>query len=160
MKLDNASTIFKKVLTQGSILIAGIAAIGSLVGSIVAGTPGLLSALIGAGMTLIFVSLTAASVWLGSKLSVGAFFGVVMGAWLLKLVMFIVLVKLLLGVKEINGPVLFLTLIASILGTLTVDAVVVSKAGMYVTRLRLRWYVWLCSRVDLLPRRHEKYHRC
>jgi hypothetical protein len=130
MKLDNPSTIFKKVLTQGSILIAGIAAIGSLVGTLVAGTPGLLSALIGAGMTLIFVSLTAASVWLGSRLSVGAFFGIVMGAWLLKLVMFIVLVKLLLGVKEINGPVLFLTLIASILGTLTVDAVVVSKARM------------------------------
>ncbi len=128
MKFDNASTIFKKVLIQGSILILGIAAIGGLVGSLTAGQPGLLSALIGAGMTLVFVSITAGSVWVGSKLPVGGFFGVVMGAWLLKLVLFMVIVRLLLGVEEINGPVLFFTLIASIMGTLVVDALVVTKA--------------------------------
>jgi hypothetical protein len=130
MKFDNASTVFKKVLTQGSILIAGIAAIGGLIGTLTAGAPGLLSALIGAGMTFVFVSITAASVWVGGKLPINAFFGVVMGAWLLKLVLFIVLVRLLLGVKEINGPVLFFTLIASIMGTLVVDALVVTKARM------------------------------
>jgi hypothetical protein len=130
MKFDNASTVFKKVLTQGSILIAGIAAIGSLIGTLTAGAPGLLSALIGAGMTFVFVSITAASVWVGGKLPINAFFGVVMGAWLLKLILFIVLVRLLLGVKEINGPVLFFTLIASIMGTLVVDALVVTKARM------------------------------
>lgn len=130
MKLDNPGTIFKKVLSQGTILISGIAAIGGLVGALVAGGPGLLSALIGAGMTLIFVTITAVSVLLGAKLSIGGFFGVVMGAWVLKLVLFIVLVKLLLGVSAINGPVLFFTLIASIMGTLVVDALVVSKARM------------------------------
>jgi hypothetical protein len=111
-------------------LIAGIAAIGSLIGTLTAGAPGLLSALIGAGMTFVFVSITAASVWVGGKLPINAFFGVVMGAWLLKLILFIVLVRLLLGVKEINGPVLFFTLIASIMGTLVVDALVVTKARM------------------------------
>ncbi|MEN9730727.1 MAG: hypothetical protein RL488_37 [Actinomycetota bacterium] len=130
MKLDNPSTIFKKVLQQGSILIAGIAAIGGLVGALVAGAPGLLSALIGAAMTLVFVTLTATSVWLGSKLPIGGFFGIVMGAWIVKLVLFIVLVKLLLGVKEINGPVLFFTLIVAIMGTLVVDALVVTKSRM------------------------------
>jgi hypothetical protein len=79
-------------------------------------------------MTFVFVSITAASVWVGAKLPINAFFGVVMGAWLLKLILFIVLVRLLLGVKEINGPVLFFTLIASIMGTLVVDALVVTKA--------------------------------
>jgi hypothetical protein len=130
MKFDNASTVFKKVLTQGSLLIAAIAAIGGLIGTLTAGGPGLLSALIGAGMTFVFVSITAASVWVGGKLPINAFFGVVMGAWLLKLILFIVLVRLLLGVKEINGPVLFFTLIASIMGTLVVDALVVTKARM------------------------------
>ena len=128
MKFDSASTVFKTVLTQGSMLIAGIAAIGGLIGTLTAGGPGLLSALIGAGMTFVFVSITAASVWVGAKLPINAFFGVVMGAWLLKLILFIVLVRLLLGVKEINGPVLFFTLIASIMGTLVVDALVVTKA--------------------------------
>lgn len=128
MKFDSAGTIFKRVLTQGSILIAGIAAIGSLVGSLTAGMPGLFSALVGAGMTFVFVSLTALSVWLGGRLGITGFFAVVMGAWILKLVLFIVLVRVLLGVPQINGPVLFFTLIASIFGTLALDAIAVTKA--------------------------------
>lgn len=128
MKLDNPGTIFKKVLTRGSILIAGIAAIGGAIGALVAGTPGLISALIGAAMTLVFVSLTALSVWIGGKLSLGAFFGVVMGAWLVKLILFIAAVRVLQGVDWIAPRVLGLTLIAAILGTLVVDALTVSKA--------------------------------
>ena len=128
MKLDNPGTIFKKVLTRGSILISGIAAIGGAIGALVAGTPGLVSALIGAAMTLVFVSLTALSVWIGGKLSLGAFFGVVMGAWLVKLILFIAAVRVLQGVDWIAPRVLGLTLIAAILGTLVVDALTVSKA--------------------------------
>jgi hypothetical protein len=68
------------------------------------------------------------SVWLGGRLGITGFFAVVMGAWILKLVLFIVLVKVLLGVPQINGPVLFFTLIASIFGTLALDAIAVTKA--------------------------------
>ena len=59
---DPAGELFKQVLIRGSILIAAIALIGGLVGFLVAAAAGLTSALIGAGLALVFVSLTALSV--------------------------------------------------------------------------------------------------
>ena len=79
-------------------------------------------------MTLVFVSITALSVWLGAKLPIGGFFGVVMGAWLVKMVIFIILVRVLQDVEGINHPVLGFTLIAAILGSLAVDALTVAKS--------------------------------
>lgn len=125
---DSISKLFKQVFVRGSLLVAAIALAGSLVGYLVAGMPGMASALIGAGLTLIFVSLTAISVYVGGKLPLGGFFGVVLGGWLLKLVGFIVLMGALKGAEFISGPVLFFTLVASILGTLAIDSVLVLKA--------------------------------
>jgi len=128
------SELFKRVLIRGSFLILGIGVIGGLVGWVVAAANGLVSALIGAGMALIFVSLTALSVLFGGKLSLGGFFAVVMGGWLIKLVMFLILVATLTGADFVNGPVLFFTLIASILGSLVLDTVAVTKAHIPVVQ--------------------------
>ena len=132
MKLDNVNTVFRKVLVQGSLLIIAIALIGSLVGGLVAGMPGVMAAVIGSAMTLVFVSLTALSVWLGGKLGLGAFFGIVMGGWLVKIIIFIVLVKVLLGNSAIHGPTFFFTVVAAILGSLVVDSLAVLKARIPV----------------------------
>lgn len=122
--------LFRRVLTWGSALIAGIALVASLLGWLLAGTNGLTSALIGAAMALIFVSLTAISVWLGGKLSLGGFFGVVLGGWILKVGLFLVLVGVLRHASFINGPTLFFTLVASVLGSLGIDAYVFTKARL------------------------------
>jgi hypothetical protein len=124
--------VFRSVLIQGSILTAAIAVVGGGIGFAVAGQPGLFSALIGAGLALAFVTLTAVSVWLGGKLPLGGFFGLVLGGWLLKLVGFILVIGALKGADFINGPVLFFTLVASILGTLAVDSLVYLKARIPV----------------------------
>ncbi|MEO0027551.1 MAG: hypothetical protein RL716_882 [Actinomycetota bacterium] len=125
---NSIAELFKQVFIRGSLLVAAIAVIGSAVGFVVAGMPGLVSALIGAGLTLLFVTLTAVSVYVGGKLPLGGFFGVVLGGWVLKLVGFIVLIGALKGEDFISGPVLFFTLVASILGTLAIDSVLVLKA--------------------------------
>lgn len=132
MKLDNLNTVFRKVLVRGSLLIMAIAIVGSLAGGLAAGMPGVLAAVIGSAMTLVFVSLTALSVWLGGKLGLGAFFGIVMGGWLVKIIIFIVLVKVLLGNTAINGPTFFFTVVAAILGSLVVDSLAVLKARIPV----------------------------
>jgi hypothetical protein len=124
--------VFRSVLIQGSILTAAIAVVGGGIGFAVAGQPGLFSALIGAGLALAFVTLTAVSGWLGGKLPLGGFFGLVLGGWLLKLVGFILVIGALKGADFINGPVLFFTLVASILGTLAVDSLVYLKARIPV----------------------------
>jgi hypothetical protein len=125
-----SSQLFKRVLGWGAILIGGIALIASVLGYFLVGQKGLVSALIGASMALIFVSLTALSVWIGGKFSLGGFFGMVMGGWLLKVVLFLVLVGVLKRATFINGPTLFLTLVASILGSLAIDSLVFFRARL------------------------------
>ncbi len=125
---SSVDSVFKKVLLQGTALIAAIALVGGLVGFLTAGGKGLVGALIGAGLALVFVSLTAISVAIGGRLPLGGFFGLVMGGWVLKLVGFIAVIGLLKGQTFFDGPVLFFTLVASILGTLAIDSMAVLKA--------------------------------
>lgn len=127
---DSTATVFGKVIRYGALLIAGIAVLAGGIGYLAVGMNGLVSALIGAGMALLFVTFTAASVWLGGKLNLGGFYGVVLGGWLLKVGGFLVMVYLLRGQDFINGPTLFFTLVASVLGSLGIDTMVFLKARL------------------------------
>lgn len=128
MKFDNAQTVFAKVLKLGSILIGTIALVGSGIGFFAAGLPGLFGALAGSAIALIFVSLTALSVKFGAKLNLGGFYAVVLGGWLLKVILFIGAIALLKKIEGLNGVAIYVTLVASVLGSLAVDAFVVTKS--------------------------------
>ncbi len=132
MKFDNAQSVFTKVLKLGSLLIASIAVLGSVIGFFAAGLPGLFGALAGAAIALIFVSLTAISVLVGSRLSLGGFYGVVLGGWILKLVLFVIAISVLKSIEGLNGVAVFATLVASVLGSLAVDGFVVTKSKIPV----------------------------
>lgn len=119
--------LFTRVLKQGALLIGAIAVIGGVIGFLIAAVAGLVSALIGAGMALVFVSMTALSVWLGGRLSLSGFFGVVLGGWIAKLLLFIVLVVVLKEATFIVGPILFVCIVLSVIGSLALDAIVVLK---------------------------------
>lgn len=120
--------LFAKALKLGSILIVAISVLGSTIGYLVAGLAGVWSALIGAGLALTFVTLTALSIWIGGKLPLGGFFGTVLGGWLVKVIGFILAIGALRSADFINGPVLFFTLVAAIVGSLAVDSYLVLKA--------------------------------
>ena len=120
--------LFAKVIRWGAILTLAVAVILGMVGFFAASVAGLVSALIGAAMALAFVSLTALSVWFGGKLSLGGFFGVVLGTWLVKLIGFFVLVLVLKSASFIVGWVLFLAIVVAVLGSLAVDAIVVMRS--------------------------------
>ena len=81
------------------------------------------------------MGITAASILLanrfaGGDLFVPAFFGIVMGGWLLKLIVFVVLVFVLKAQPWVQPVVLFLSVVAGVIGSLVVDVVVVMRSRM------------------------------
>ena len=128
----SADQLFKRVLGQTALLTGLIASLGSLAGYLVEGTNGVVSALIGSALAFVFGALTVISMMVGRKLSLAGFFGVVMGGWLVKLIGFALLARSLQGAEFINGPVLFLTLVAAILGSLVIDSIAVLSARIPV----------------------------
>ncbi|ANF33117.1 hypothetical protein A0130_16915 [Leifsonia xyli] len=128
-----STPVLRDVLKYGLILAGAIAIVGMLLGGLFAGWIGVTSALIGTAMAAVFLSITALSIlianrFIGSDLFVGLFFGIVLGGWILKFVLFLVLAILLRDQPWINPVVLFLSLIAGVIGSLVVDMIVVFRS--------------------------------
>jgi hypothetical protein len=138
-----SAEIFRASLKWGALLALAIAVIGGGLGLLFDGSRGLASALLGTAMSVVFLGITAASIlfanrWFGTDLFVPIFFGIVMGGWLVKFVLFLVLAVLLKDEPWINTTVLFLSIIAGVISTLTVDVILVSKSRMpYVSDVTL-----------------------
>jgi hypothetical protein len=138
-----STPVLRDVLKYGLILAGAIAIIGMLLGGLFAGWIGVTSALIGTVMAAVFLSITALSIlianrFIGSDLFVGLFFGIVLGGWIVKFVLFLVLAILLRDQPWINPVVLFLSLIAGVIGSLVVDMIVVFRSRVpYVSDVTL-----------------------
>lgn len=129
---DSVGTVFRRVIVFSIVVVAVIAIGGSAIGFAIAGEAGVISALIGALVALLFSAFTVVSFWVGSKLPLAAFFGIVLGGWLLKFVVFAIALVSLREADFINGPVFFFSLVTAVLGGLVVDAWVVSKARVTI----------------------------
>ncbi|MFU8945751.1 hypothetical protein ACLRGF_03370 [Mycetocola zhadangensis] len=130
-----STPIFRQSLTWGALASLVIAVIGGGIGFIVDGTIGLGSALIGTALALVFLSITAGSIlfanrFFGSDLYVPIFFAVVLGGWIVKFILFLVLALLLKDQPWINPVVLFLSIIAGVLVSLVLDVIIVSRSRM------------------------------
>lgn len=139
----SAVPVFQRILKWGGVLAITIAVIGGVAGYLTSGTPGLVSALVGTAMSILFMGITAASILLALKVSsepaaIGVFFGIVMGGWLVKFVVFLIIVFALKGQPWVEPTVLFLTIVAGVLGSLVIDVVVIAKSRMsYVSEVTL-----------------------
>ena len=121
----------------GAIATAGIAIVGGLVGFVVEGWAGVLSALLGSTVAFLFMGVTALSITLGLKFSGGSlisgvFFGTVLGAWLLKFVLFLGAVYVIRHVTDINPAIALWCVIFAVIAALISDVVAVSRARIPV----------------------------
>jgi len=130
---DDLKSVMLRVLKLGTLLVLGITLLGSLVGYLVAGTSGILAALAGGSAAFVFTALTALSLLLGAKLNLGGFLAVVLGGWLIKMVLFLVLFRVLNDaawlIKEAR-PIVFFTVVAAVIGGLVLDTLIVTKARL------------------------------
>jgi hypothetical protein len=128
----SSTPILRTVLVWSGTVTAAPLVLGGLVGYLVAGVDGLWSALAGVLIAAVFLAITAASIlianrWFGDALYVPIFFGIVLGGWILKFVVFLVALFVLRDQPWIVGPVFFLALVASVLASLLIDVVVLMR---------------------------------
>ncbi len=131
----SAIPIFRRILIWGGYLAVAIAVIGGGIGYLTSGTPGVVSALLGTAMSVLFMGITAGSILLalkvsGDPISLATFFGIVTGGWLVKIIAFLVIVFALRDQPWIEPAVLFITIVVGVLGSLVVDLVVVAKSRL------------------------------
>lgn len=130
-------------LRYGAIVTAVTAVAGAIVGYLVAGMPGLASALIGAVLAAIFMGLTAASVVLANRVAPGAAavglnFVIIAGTWLVKFVVFIVVVILVSAQPWLRPYLFFAAAIAAVFGSLVADGVALQRTRVpYVGDIEL-----------------------
>jgi len=134
-RTPTSNPVLRKALAWGGLLAGVVLVVSGILGFVFAGTEGLVSALVGTLMAVVFMGITAASILLANRFAssevfVGAFFGIVLGGWLLKFIVFIVLVVLLRDAPWLNPTVLFLSLVAGVIASLVVDVLVVAKSRL------------------------------
>ncbi|MDQ1546570.1 MAG: hypothetical protein QOH69_1474 [Actinomycetota bacterium] len=138
----NNTTILTRALRYGTILTIGIVIVGGIIGYLVAGVPGLVSALLGAGVTAVFMGLTAASFVVASRVArlpegIAVYYGIVLGTFILKFVIFLVLIISLRAATWLNPTIFGFTIIAAVLGTLIVDALALQRGRVPYTDVAL-----------------------
>lgn len=130
---DDLSSVMKRVLKFGTLLVLVIVVLGSLIGYFVAGVPGVLAALVGGLAALAFTGLTALSVLVGARLNLVGFLGAVLGGWLLKMLLFLVAFTVLNRAEWLTRearPIVFFTIVTAVIGGLILDTRIVSKARL------------------------------
>jgi len=120
-------------LRYGAIFAVAVAIVAGSIGFLVAGVPGLIGGLLGAALSAVFLGLTAGSMLIAGRITKGdstdpVFFGIVIGVWLLKLVVFIVAEVLLRGQPWFDPLVFFFAIVAVVMGSLVLDALAMYRA--------------------------------
>ncbi|OUE23179.1 hypothetical protein BFL36_07890 [Clavibacter michiganensis] len=138
-----AQAVFTRILVAGALLALAIAVVGGVVGFAVDGGRGVVSAVIGSAMALVFLGITAGSILFAQRFRASdsypqLFFGIVLGAWIVKFGVFLAITLALKEQPWINLVVLFVTIVVGVIGALVMDVVVISRARMpYVSDAQL-----------------------
>jgi fructose-specific phosphotransferase system IIC component len=128
----SSNPILRTTLVWSGGVTAVLAVLAAIIGYSVDGTRGLWSALAGVLIAAAFLAITGASIlianrWYGDPLYVPIFFGVVLGGWIIKFVLFLVAMLVLRDQPWINPTVFVLSVIASVVASLIVDVVVMLR---------------------------------
>lgn len=140
--VPSSTRILRAATGWGAVVALAVAVIGGIVGLIVAGANGALSALAGAVIAAVLMLLTSGSIlianrWFGDALYVPIFFGIVLGGWLVKLVIFVVAMLLLRGQPWIEPVIFFVAVVVAVLATLAIDAVTLLKIRLPYVEAKL-----------------------
>lgn len=113
--------VLRAALRDGLILVAGLAVLGSLVGLLVAGVPGLWGGLIGAAIAAFFCGTTVWSMLYTVGKGATTMGAVVMGTWIAKMVVLVAVLLVLTRFDFYDRVVLFVVLLLGAVGSALLD---------------------------------------
>jgi hypothetical protein len=142
MSAPTDNPILTTSLRWGGIFALIVAVLSSGVGLLVAGLPGLWAALVATALAVVFLGLTAASMILASRMTPGdpgspVYFGVVLGVFTLKLVVFFILAIWLRTQTWLDPWVFFGTVIVIVMGSLVIDALAFQRSRVLYVQVKL-----------------------
>ncbi|HWS59127.1 MAG TPA: hypothetical protein VN257_11350 [Actinotalea sp.] len=118
---DEVDAVFRRALRDMLVLVAVLAVVGSVVGWLVAGPAGLWAALIGTAITLVFSGTTVLSMLRTSRSSATTTGAVILGAWLAKMFLLVVVFAVLDGLDFYSREVLVAVVLVGVLGSALLD---------------------------------------
>ncbi|MFS0912364.1 hypothetical protein AB3M89_11260 [Microbacterium sp. 179-I 3D2 NHS] len=128
----SSTPILRRTLIWSAVATAALALVAGGVGFAVAHGEGLISGLLGVLLSALFLAITGISIlvanrWYGDPLYVQLFFAIVLGGWLLKLGVFVVVMILLSGQPWLHPMVFFLSIVAGVIMSLVIDVIVLTR---------------------------------
>jgi hypothetical protein len=128
----SSTPILRRTLIWSAVATAVLALIAGGAGFLVAQGEGLVSGLLGVLLSALFLAITGISIlvanrWYGDPLYVQFFFAIVLGGWLLKLGVFVVVMILLAGQPWLHPMVFFLSIVAGVIMSLVIDVIVLTR---------------------------------
>jgi hypothetical protein len=135
--------VLTRSLKYGAVIAVVVAVLAGVIGWFVSGTPGVVGALVGTALSAVYLGLTAGSMLVAGRVSRGdatnpAYYGIVVAAMGVKLILFVVLVIWLGGQTWLDLRVFAWASIANVIGSLVADFVAFSRARVpYVSDVKL-----------------------
>jgi hypothetical protein len=118
---DSERAVLRTALRDTLLLVGGLLVLGVAVGALVSGWAGVWGALIGAGLAAFFCATTIWSMMRTIGQSPTTMAAVVMGTWIAKVVVLIVVLALLRGADFYDRAVLFVVLALGAVGSALLD---------------------------------------
>jgi len=121
-------TVLRRSLVWGGILAIVLLVVGGALGWLVSGPRGLAAAAVAVAASAVYLGLTTASILVASRIAqrrgdTVVFFGIVAATWLLKLVLFLVLLISFRWAGWMDPAVFGVTLVVAVVGLLATDVV-------------------------------------
>ncbi|SFK52104.1 hypothetical protein [Cellulomonas sp. KH9] len=118
---DPTAAVFRRALRDTGLLLGGLAVVGLGAGALLAGTPGVWGALIGVGLALVFSGTTVVAMLRTLHSPPATMAAVVMGTWLAKVLVVVVVLALLRDHDFYSRGVLAAVLALGVVGAAVLD---------------------------------------
>lgn len=117
----------RRVLAAGAVAAVLALPLAALIGYLLAGPAGAWGAAIGMAIPVVFFAITTATALLTARLGATALGVAVLGSWLLKIILLLVVLVLLRDADFYNRMALFVSLLLGTAGLLALESVVVTR---------------------------------